>query len=162
MQTNVRREYADEQMFEYDGWCNRVFGWIGGDEVVAIRRDRLNGQVYGQRMRLIEDMNRSRRYRGKSATKALKTTLWAGLLSLVLLAGYSLGISASKPPARNVLTNPSSSSFVRYTVKAGDSPWSIAASLAHEPVQVSSIAKQISAIEGGTILQPGTVLYIER
>lgn len=165
MQTNVRKRRVNEQVFVYDGCRTKGQSGIGGEALVAIQ-DVSTGRQYGPRTLSLVDgrgaRKKRRAYRGHRVINLLRNIVIAGTVSIMLLAAYSIGMSSTSRPSAKSSSESSSRTapYVRYTVKPGDSVWSIASRVAATPAQVPSIAKEIISLEGSTVLLPGTVLNI--
>ncbi len=154
-------------MFVYDGSRVTFRASIGCLGVVAIQKASQWRVDSRRALRIVDGASGpgcagSGNYRELKVVRLLRLTVIAGLLLILLLSAYSIGVSVS---AKRVQSAPSSgvgrgSGISTLTVMPGDSAWSIAAKMATSPSQVPSIAKEIIAIQGGTMLRPGTVLYV--
>ncbi len=152
-------------MFVYNGGKATAQSWIGGEALVAIQDVSTRRQCGPGALSLVDggDAVKARRlYQGHRVINLLRNIVIAGTVSIMLLVAYSIGISStSRPSTKNVSQISSRTApYLIYTVKPGDSVWSIASRVAATPAQVPYIAKEIASLEGGAVLQPGTVLNI--
>ncbi len=165
MQTNVRRRGRDEQMFVYYESREAVESGIGGEPMVAVQNDWPNRGNRPQRLRLYDGVgggHRTNGYKGYPVIRALRNVIISGTILLLLLSAYSVGASISSGHSNGATTTHPlyRSSYLSYTVRPGDSAWSVASEIASNPSQVPAIVKTITTLEGGTLLVPGTVLHI--
>ncbi len=165
MQTNVRRKWRDEQMFVYYESREAVDGGIGGEPMVAVLNDGLDRGNGPHRLRLFDGVGggcRTNGYKGYPVIKALRNVIISGTALILLLSAYSVGASISSSRSNPATTANSQvrASYLSYTVKPGDSAWSIASEIASNPSQVPAIVNAITTLDGGTVLVPGTVLHI--
>ena len=161
MQTKVRETARNEQMFVYNSL--RVTDTMGGRPVVALQGVELKQQNGPGRLHIVYGTgSRDRRRGGPSVLGVLRNVIIGGVISIMLLCAYSVGvsISAGSPAKTSSVTSLPSGWFVSYTVRPGDSAWSIASKVAPSPVQVPLIAGEITSSEQGSILLPGTVLHL--
>ncbi|MDA8269814.1 MAG: LysM domain-containing protein [Actinomycetota bacterium] len=133
--------------------------------MVAIQ-DVSTGRQRGPRMLSLVDGSGGRTARrvcrGHGVINVLRSIVIAGTVSIMLLVAYSIGMSSTSRPSTKSLSEISSRTapYLSYIVKPGDSVWSIASRVAATPAEVPYIAKEITSLEGGAVLQPGTVLNI--
>lgn len=152
-------------MFVYYESREAVENGIGGEAMVAVRNDWPDRGHGPRKLQLFDGVrggSRTNGYKGYPVIKALRNVIIAGTVMVLLLSAYSVGASISSSRSNSAATGHSlqRTSYLSYTVKPGDSAWSIAAEIASNPSQVPSIAKTITTLEGGTVLVPGTVLNI--
>ena len=152
-------------MFVYNGGKATAQSWIGGEALVAIQDVSTRRQCGPGALSLVDggDAGKARRlYQGHRVINLLRNIVIAGTVSIMLLVAYSIGISStSRPSTKNVSQIGSRTApYLIYTVKPGDSVWSIASRVAATQAQVPYIANEIASLEGGAVLQPGTVLNI--
>ncbi len=161
MQTKVRKTVRNEQMFVY----NYLGGTdtMGGRPVVALQGAELKEQNGPGRLHVVYGTgNRDRRRGGSSVLNVLRNVIIGGVISIMLLCAYSVGVSmsAGSPAKTSSASSLPSGWSVSYTVRPGDSAWSIASNVAPSPAQVPFIAREIASSEQGSILLPGTVLNL--
>ncbi|TAN29528.1 MAG: hypothetical protein EPN30_02380 [Actinomycetota bacterium] len=159
MQTNVRETVIDEHMFVYNN--ESVRDETGGRPVAALQGAVLKRQDSPERLQVVYGTGSRGRIRGgPSVLNALRNTIILGVISVLVLCAYSIGVSMS----HSSLKTPSAGSLphgwsVSYTVRPGDSAWSIASKVAPSPSEVPFIAREIFS-EQGFVLLPGTVLNL--
>lgn len=165
MQTNVRVNGGDEQVFDYDRENGTVLNWIGEEPVSAVQGTLLERQYDPKSLRVVcgdQGGSRHHEHSGRSVLKSLRIVVILGMITILLLGAYSVGVSNSSSRARLSADNSlSGGSYLSYTVKPGDSAWSIASAIAAKPSLVPSVASEIIYLEGSSTLLPGTVLNLK-
>lgn len=167
MQTNVRVETGDEQVFVYSGSNTGFVNGSRGEAVVAVRGSIPGRQFVPDRLGVVQGGKVSRRSRCRNDEPtfgALRNTLILGTACLLLLIAYSLGASwkSGVSPKAGIASSSASASYVVYTVKPGDTPWSIASRMGTTPKAIAALAGSITSAEAGAVLMPGTVLFIPK
>lgn len=129
--------------------------------MVAIRGDK-SGVLYpSKHFEVVRDrraINDSIRLR-VPVLVALQAVVVAGAVMIALLLAFAVGASKT-PHMRRASPVRLGSAVVSYTVSKGDTPFSIAKRLAPQPALVPVIQSDISKVEGGAPLVPGTRLHI--
>ncbi len=152
-------------MFVYYESGEVVESGLGGVPMVAVQNDWLDGGNGPHKLQLFDGVKggyRANGDHGYPVIRALRNVIILGTVLILLLSAYSVGASISSGHSYSATTGQSlrRTSYLSYTVKPGDSAWSIASEIASNPSQVPSIAKAITTLEGGRLLVPGTVLNI--